>query len=189
MSHWPQGGFSVQHWYAMTAETDIELYVGDGPRARARFEREARALRRSLLLYAANARGMTAYLQGRCAIASIEAAPAARGARVAEARRIARRFDKDTATWAPTYAAILHAGADNADGDPDSAATWLREAVRRAEAIGLGPQAWAARFQLGRLLGGDEGRELVAQAERSMRDEGVRSPERMAAWAVPGRWA
>jgi hypothetical protein len=188
MSHWSKSGFYVQHFYAMIAETDIELYAGDGARARARFERDARALRKSLMLHSAFARGMAAYLQGRCAIASIEAAPAARGARIAEARRIARRLEKDTATWAPTYAAIIHAGADNADGNPESAATRLREAVRHAEAADLDPQAWGARYQLGRLLGGDEGRELVAQAEQSMRDEGVRSPERIAGFAVPGRW-
>jgi hypothetical protein len=189
MARWTQSGFHAQHWYAMWSETVIELYAGDGARARARLERDARALRRSLLLRAGMINGLTTYLQGCCAIASIEAEPEARRERVAEARHVARRFDKDTGAWGPTFAAIMRASADNASGDRTSAAAGLRDAMRHADAAGLDAQGWAARYQLGKLLGGDEGRELVAQAERSMHDEGVRSPERTAGWLVPGKWA
>jgi hypothetical protein len=131
---------------------------------------------------------MTAYLEACCAIASIEAAPATRKERVAEARAIARRFGAQAGGWRATYAAVVRACADRAAGDATSAAEGLREAIRHAEACDLAPQAWAARYQLGRLIGGDEGRELVAQGERSMRDEGAHSPERIANWLVPGRW-
>jgi hypothetical protein len=132
---------------------------------------------------------MTAYLKGCCAIASIEAVPAARKERVAEARRIARAFGTRTSGWRATYAAVIHGVADNAAGDTVSAAARLREAIRHAEASDLAPQAWSAQYQLGKLIGGGEGRMLVAQAEGLMRDEGVRSPERIAGWLVPGRWA
>jgi serine/threonine protein kinase len=188
MSRWTQSGFHAQHWYALWSETVIELYAGDGAGARARLERDARALRKSLLLQAGMVNALTTYLQGSSAIASIDAAPEARRERVAETRRVARRFGKDTGAWGPTFASIMHAIADNAAGDKESAAGRLREAVRHAEAAGLDPQAWASRYQLGKLIGGDEGRELVVLAERLMHDEGVRSPERTAWLFVPGRW-
>jgi hypothetical protein len=107
---------------------------------------------------------------------------------VAEARRVAKRLEKENFVWVPAYVAMIRAGADNAAGDRDSALAQLREALRHAEAADLGPQAWAVRYQLGKLLGGDEGRGLVAEAERLMGDEGVRSPERTAARYVPGKW-
>jgi hypothetical protein len=163
--------------------------MGDGARALARLERDARALRRSLVLNAGMIRRLTRYQRAYCAIASIEAAPATRRERVAEARRIAQQLEKEPAVWLPAFVAIIRASADNAAGDPASAVVRLREAVRHAEAADLPPQAWAARYRLGKMLGGDEGRQLVDQAERSMRDEGIRSPERTAAWLVPGRWA
>ena len=49
--------------------------------------------------------------------------------------------------------------------------------------------ATAARHQLGTLLGGDEGAQLVARAEEAMRAQGVRVPRRFAATLVPGRWS
>jgi hypothetical protein len=188
MSRWTRSAFHIQHWYAMWWEASLDLYIGDGARARARLERDARALRRSLLLNAGLIWGLTTYLKGCCAVASIEAAPSERKERVAEARRIARSFGNSTSGWRATYAAVVHAVADNAAGDTASAAARLREAIRHAEASDLAPQAWSAQYQLGKMIGGDAGRELAAKAEGSMRDEGVRSPERTAGWLVPGRW-
>jgi hypothetical protein len=39
--------------------------------------------------------------------------------------------------------------------------------------------AAGARWELGRILGGDEGAKLVSDAEAAMRAEGIRSPARM----------
>jgi hypothetical protein len=189
MSNWSQSGFHIQHWYAMWWEAANELYAGTGGQALARLDRDAVALRKSMLLHAEMIRGMTTYLRGAAVIASIESAPDSRVERVAEARRIARRLEKESAVWAPVFSTFVRAAAENAAGDRGVAVSRLREGLRHAEATDMHPHAWAARYHLGRALGGDEGRELVAQAERSMRDEGVRSPERMAAYLVPGRWS
>jgi hypothetical protein len=64
-----------------------------------------------------------------------------------------------------------------------------REALARSERANLWLHAWAARHQLGLLLGGDEGAVLVAQAEQAMTTEGVRAPARMAGMLLPGRWS
>jgi serine/threonine protein kinase/tetratricopeptide (TPR) repeat protein len=188
MARWSQSGFHVQHWYAMWAEANVDLYAGDGARARARLERDARALRRSMLLHSQMIRGFTAYLRGCCAVASIAATPALRGARVGEARTMARQLRQERAAWAPTLAAIVHAAAANAAGARDEAIASLREALGHAEAADLALHGWAARYQLGKAVGGTEGGELVASAERAMSDEGVRAPPRMAALIVPGTW-
>jgi hypothetical protein len=133
--------------------------------------------------------GLTEYLRGCAVVVAIENVPADRRARVDQARRIARELGKKQAVWAPTYSAIVRAGAENAAGDRASAVTWLREAERHAVEAELEGQASAVRYQLGKALGGVEGRELVERAERELRAEGVRSPERMATFHVPGRWA
>jgi hypothetical protein len=49
--------------------------------------------------------------------------------------------------------------------------------------------AASARHQLGSLLGGSEGSDLVRGAREIMLAAGVRVPERFAQMFVPGRWA
>src|SRR5260221_3315795 len=41
MARWSQRGFLLQHWQAMRAEVEIELYVGDPAAAQQRLQRDA----------------------------------------------------------------------------------------------------------------------------------------------------
>jgi hypothetical protein len=189
MARWTQSGFNVQRWYAMFSETNIELYVGDGARARARLERDARALRRSFLLRSRFIGGFTAYARACGAVASIDADPASRPARVRETRRLARQLERAPAPWSRALASLARAAAANAAGDRAEAIDALREALARSEGADMWLHAWAARHRLGSLLGGDEGGALVAQAEEAMTAEGVRAPARMAGLLLPGRWS
>ena len=50
----------------------------------------------------------------------------------------------------------------------------------------MGLFAAAARRRLGGLLGGDEGRALIAQADAWMAGQEIRNPARMAACIAPG---
>jgi len=189
MARWTRSGFSVQHWYAMFSEVNIDLYVGDGASARARLERDARALRRSFLLHSRFIAGFTAYVQACGAIASIDAEPATRTARVSEARHLARQLERTPAAWSKALASLVRAAAANAAGDRAEAIDALREALARCEGAGMRLHSWAARRRLGSRLGGDEGAALVAQAEEAMSAEGVRNPDRMAGIHLPGRWS
>jgi eukaryotic-like serine/threonine-protein kinase len=189
MARWTHSGFHVQHWNAMWSEIKIALYAGDGARARARLERDARALRKSRLLHSQVIRGFTTYMRACCAVASIDAAPALRDARIAETRVMARRLSREGSAWGPALAAIVGALAAQAAGERETAVATLREALALSEDANLGLHACAVRHQLGTAIAGDEGRALVAQAEREMTTEGVRSPARIAALWVPGRWS
>jgi hypothetical protein len=189
MARWTRNGFSVQHWYAMLSEANIALYVGDGAGARALLDRDAKALRRSFLLRSRFIVGFTAFVRACAAVASIDAEPASRPARVREARRLARQLERAPAAWSKTLASLARAAAANAAGDRDQAIEALREALARSEGVGMQLHAWGARYRLGSLLGGDEGAALVAQAEQAMTAEGVRNPDRMAGIYLPGRWS
>jgi hypothetical protein len=89
---------------------------------------------------------------------------------------------------ASPLASLVLAAAANAEGDTATATTALRAAIERADAADMGLHAAVARYQLGWLLGGDEGAELRRQGERAMTSEGVRAPARMARMILPGRW-
>ncbi|HLK40050.1 MAG TPA: protein kinase [Polyangiaceae bacterium] len=188
MALWPNERYTLQHWHRLYGEGEIELYVGDGAKAYARMEQDAKALGRSLILTVQHMRVQTAFLRGRCAIASIEAEPAYRSRRLGEVRKLAHKLEREGMKWSAPFAAILRAGASNAAGDRATAAAELRSAIDRAHTADMAGYATAARHQLGCLLGGDEGTRLVADAERAMRDQGIVQPARFASTLVPGRW-
>ncbi len=188
MALWSQTGFLLQHWQAMHYEAEIELYVGDAAAGYARIVRDQAALRRSLLGNVQVVRVLTWYLRGRCAVASIDAVPAERDARLAETRRLARKLVRENMGWAAVAGAILTASVANATGDRPGAIAALRDALAGATEADLMLHVAAARYQLGSLLGGDAGKAMVVQAGEEMASRGVRSPSRMANRLVPGRW-
>ncbi len=188
MAQWSQTGFLLQHWQAMQYEAEIELYVGEGARGFDRMVRAAPAYRRSLLGNVQVIRVLTWYLRGRCAVASVDAVPAQRAARLAEARRLAKRLSKENMHWASLTGSILTACVANATGDRPGAIAALREVLASATAAELMLHVAAAQYQLGSLLGGDAGKAMVAQADEEMASRGVRASARMAARLVPGRW-
>jgi hypothetical protein len=65
------------------------------------------------------------------------------------------------------------------DGELAHAAACFREVVTLGEAARTAFLTAAARRRLGALVGGDEGRALVAAAEQWMREAGIKDPERM----------
>ena len=188
MARWTHRGFLVQHWQAMRAEAEIELYVGDATAARERLRRDAIAIRRSFLLESQFLRISHSYVRGRCAIASAIADPTRRARDLSEARRAARDLERERAPHGAPLAALLQAGIASVAGDRGETARSLREAIALATRAELGLQAEAARYQLARLLGGDEGRDLLARAETALAMQGVRVPSRFVPMVAPGRF-
>jgi hypothetical protein len=189
MAHWSPCKFSSQEWRAIVFGADIDLYVGDAASAYERVKGLSHHLKESSFLFVQYVRALTAFVQGRAAIASLDGLPAAvRRTRLAEVRRLQRRLDREQMAWTAALVAILRAGSARAVGDRSGAIAALRLAIERAEATEMALYAASARHQLGLLLGGSEGARLVGEAEDAMSAREVRAPARFAAMLVPGRW-
>jgi serine/threonine protein kinase len=189
MAQCTRAGFLVQHWQAMQYEAEIELYVGDGARGYERLVRDEVALKKSLLCNVQVIRSLTWFLRGRCAIGSLDAVPAQREARLAEARRLARRLARERTAWSSVFASLLDATIANAAGDRRETIAALRAGLASAEEADLFLHAAAARHQLGSMLPGEAGRAMLQQALDEMATRNIRSPARMANRLLPGRWA
>jgi hypothetical protein len=185
---WTQTGFHAQHWYVQIYNGDIDLYEGDVARPYERFMADLPNLEKSFLLYAVNPRAMTFFTRAKLAIASIEARPELRAARIREARRMARGLEREVTPWIHTLAAMVHAIAANAAGDRVAAIAALRTAVARAEATDTHYAGVPARYRLGELLGDAEGREHLEQARETLSAQAVRNPARYVGMFLPGRW-
>jgi hypothetical protein len=83
-------------------------------------------------------------------------------------------------------AQLVHAGIAVTQGDPSAARERLTAAVTGFEACDMRLHAAAARRCLGQLVGGSEGRTLMACADTWMAGQTILNPARMAAMLAPG---
>ncbi|MEJ7813168.1 MAG: AAA family ATPase, partial [Gemmatimonadaceae bacterium] len=185
MARWTRRGFYRQHYNALLALTQIDLYVGDPTAAWSRLREQWPALSRSLLLRVQLLRCESWHLHARCAIA------AAAGQRDGEpelrtAERLAVRIARERAAWAAPFAPLLRAGVAAVRGDTAAAAAELATAAEGFDAAHMALYAAVSRRQWGQLLGGDQGRQLTANADAFMRAQGIERPERIAAVLAPG---
>jgi hypothetical protein len=188
LAAWTQTTFSVQHWHALLYEATTDLYDGRGDEGYVRIDREWRKLKRSLLMYGVAVRIPALFLRGTLAIASIAGHPDVASQRVAEARRLASTLAKEVDEWAGVLVALINAAANNAAGDRSGALAELRSALERAEATGTRVYCAPARYRLGELLGGDDGRTAVQKATAELTAQGIRNPERWVRIYLPGTW-
>jgi tetratricopeptide (TPR) repeat protein len=188
MSVWSSRGFHLQHYRAMLAEVNIELYVGEGAKAYDRISVDWLKLRKSLLLLGTQyVRADARFARARAAVASSEQTEK-RSERLAEADRLARSLASERMFWTDLLATIIRAGIASTKGNRQDGVRLLRLAIEQARRAEMAIHEAAIRHQLGCLIGGDEGNELVAHAHDAMTTEGIRAPARIAAMLVPGLW-
>ena len=185
MAQWSQSGFFLQHYRALLAEAHIDLYEGDPSQAYDRVVQQWPALKRSFLLHVQYVRADACFLRARCALASLAVAPD-RAARLREAERLARKLDGEAMEWTAPLAALVWAGVAHAQGDRETAISRLRSAATLADASDMRLHSGAARLELGRLVGGDEGDRLDREAREWMEGQEIRVPERIASMMAPG---
>jgi eukaryotic-like serine/threonine-protein kinase len=188
IAEWPQRGFLVQHWRAMVAEVDVYLYEGRGALARERLSRQAPQLRRSMLARAQYIRAITDFARARSAVASASSAGTDEPRHLREASRAGARLEREATPWIGVLASLAAAAVANGEGRLKDACHDLREAAARARTADMALHEAAARQRLGKLLGGNEGRELLVEAEQAMEARGVRAPDRYAGMLLPGDW-
>jgi hypothetical protein len=182
----PEQSYQVQHLYGLYGRVDLELYRGAPARAAEHVAAASVRLRRSLLLRLPILRLETQHDLGRIALA-LGALPGADARnQAAQARVHARRMAREKLPLAQGCSALIAAGAAHLDGNRDLERRELERALGLLEANGTLLFATAARHRLGALVGGDEGRALVAAAEDWYRKQGVKNPERMTALNAPG---
>jgi hypothetical protein len=186
MAMWSHRGFYLQHYRALLAEANADLYTGEGERAYARVKGRWHDLERRLLLRVQIVRGEAYFLRARSAIASMAADKRdGRRERLAEAERCAARLERERMAWTAPLVHMVRAAVAHAKGKDADAIAHLRSAVTGADAANMALHAAVSRYRLGALLGGDEGERLVRVAEEWMAAQGIRVPARIASMMVP----
>jgi len=170
-----RGGFGPDQQAALRLEVAILLYQGDAVAARARLLAAWPALEAAQLLQIQILRIDALYLRGLTALA-VGGRPQRRLAELDAAR-----LERERRPHALAAAALLRAGVAAGRGQVALAAAGLTEAARGYASAEMLVHAAAARRACGALLGGVEGRALVAEADAVLAAEGVRDGARWAA--------
>jgi hypothetical protein len=176
-----RGAFGLAHQTALWIDAASRLYEGDPFAASASLLASWPALREAHLLRFQLVRVDALLLRGAAAVAaaSTNRAPNAELLRAAEAD--AASLSREGRPHALAAAAAIRAGVLRARGDLESAIHRLAEAARAWSAAEMSVHAAAAQRARGLLLGGDEGRALLAAADARLAREGVTEPARLTA--------
>ncbi|MBV8762609.1 MAG: hypothetical protein JO257_35315, partial [Deltaproteobacteria bacterium] len=183
----PDGTYQMQHLFAMCSRIDLALYRGRPDDVTARIPGELKAVRR-VMLDKAPMQGMLLYSSlARHALARAATAPtSSRRALIDEARRHVRTYRKLPVPLAGYSARMFDGLIAQHEGDTATAIACYRECLPKLESCDTHLFANAVRARLGELVGGDEGRDLVAIARTWLESEGVRNPEAVLQMLVPG---
>jgi serine/threonine protein kinase len=182
----PDGVFYVPHTYCLVAQALVDLYAGAARDAYDHVTRVWPALERSQVLRVQALADLCFRMRATCAIA------AARGAAdprpllavaehdVRRLRRLGRSFPASRG-----WPEMLEAAIAVARGRSREAIDLLGRAMDGFRNRGSLFYLAVATRKKGELLGGDEGRALMAEADAWMTAEGIVNPARLAATFVP----
>jgi hypothetical protein len=183
---WAAEGFHLEHYYALMAMTNIDLYEGRGRAALDRALADWPALERSLVTRVQFVRIQTLLVRARATLAAAGESKADREPLVASALRDGRRVLRQRAAWAEPHVTLLRAGGASLRGRDAEARALLERARGAFHANGNELMEHVARAALGVRVGGDEGRSEAKRAEEWMRGQTIQKPARFVAMLAPG---
>jgi hypothetical protein len=191
IARWPDGEFYVQHWWSLIANVEISLYAGQAEAAWELVVREWPKLKRSLLLRVQYIRieSLCHRATAAVAVAAGEVSAVRRRALLKVAQSDARSIRREHMPWSDPLASLIEAAVAAACGERTQAAALLRSAETGFAAADMSLYAAAALRRRGELTGGQEGRQMMHQADEWMRLQRIRNPARMTAMLAPGKWA
>jgi eukaryotic-like serine/threonine-protein kinase len=170
---WP---FGYLHLAWLMNTVALHVYAGRWEMARQIAREHGGALRRSGQLRVQVLRQIwTGQLAG---IALREYLATGSRSALSRALALARRLDAEGTSPAIAAAAIVRAQVQVANRREEIALAQLRTAAHHGETAEISPIVWAARWYEGTLIGGDEGKALVATAQAECAAERVRCPDR-----------
>ena len=182
-----KAGNDFLHFAGLHAFVLIASYRHDEPQVFERLATAHEAFWRSPLRGGQLSRVYVRVYLGYCTLA-VESRKPASQRDLSRAHRIAKDLFKEKVRFAEAHGRLILAAALRLEDALTEAAAELARGAELFDTLGQELQAGAARFQLGHLLGNDEGRKVVSQALAVARRLRVKDPIRMYEAYTPGFW-
>ncbi len=181
LAHWSKRVFTLQHHWASLGMAIADLYTGDEEHALARLAVAEKGHASAQLLRIEAVRINFRVMQIRCLLARDRAQRAGDQ----QLARLVRGLEREKVDWARPIADMMAAALAWRLGREDVALARLSRAVEGFESLEMSLFAAAARWRLGEIVGGDEGRAAVARSRRAMVEQTVARPELFARALAP----
>jgi hypothetical protein len=181
LARWTGRGMDLQHWYAMQAMVQIELYRGESMRLWRYVDAQWPALERSRIHHLQVMRATSHWRRGLAALGAAYEDPRL----LKVVAQSIRRLSRERMPWCDALAAMLAGGRARLLGDERGAAAHLRCAIETCEATEMELLAAVSRRRLGTLLGGKDGSALLETADAALRARGVRRADLFCAPFLP----
>ncbi|MEP6920242.1 MAG: protein kinase [bacterium] len=182
---WPHEGFHLQHYSAMHALAQIELYTGDTEVVWKHLQGQWKGLEDSMLLRIQVLRIEAMHLRARAALATAGNS-GDNGRRLLVAEKMARRIAGENMPWATPFAGLVRAGIANRRNEKTKAVSLLAEAIEGFSLADIELYAAATRRRLGEILDNERGVKLLAEADEWMVSQRIKDPVKMTRMLVPG---
>jgi eukaryotic-like serine/threonine-protein kinase len=186
MQKWTQKGFHRQHYNALLALAQIELYTEESLVAWKHIAGQWTALSSSMMLRVQIIRIEALHLKARCALAAAASGGVEAQQLIEVAERLARQISKEDMKWADPLAALLKAGVASLRKDNQLAISLLSTASAGFDDAHMKLYAAVARRRLGEITGGAEGQLLMDEADAWMREQKIKVPAKITRMLAPG---
>jgi tetratricopeptide (TPR) repeat protein len=183
MEHWSRRGFHAQHYYALYAYGQIDLYIGDGESALKRVDQAWSPLRASMLLQVQTVRIEMLHLRARSALAAVHQCPERATKLLRRAKSDAAELAREYSIVAPPMAELIRAAIASIENQSERCVACLRKAIEGFEAAEMGQYANVARRWLA-IRSHDEA--ALAATTAYMESEGIQNIERWTQMLAPG---
>ncbi|HYM61711.1 MAG TPA: protein kinase [Thermoanaerobaculia bacterium] len=184
IDRWSSERFQSQHLFELLASAQIDLYLGRPAEAWQRVMKSWPAMIHSKILRVQFVYNEMLHLRARVGLAVVLSSGD---------RTVLRQVERDATTilrmgmdWARPLAQSIRAAVFAIHGNLDESRRHLTAAVRNFEKAEMQLYAAAARRRLGKLVGGSEGKSMVSEADRWLRGQLVKIPEKMVDVLMPG---
>jgi hypothetical protein len=191
LERWSASGFYRQHYNALLARANIDLYEGDTEAALRRVDEKWDTLQSSLLPRIQLLRAEAMFLRARAALAHSRTLVAAGRTADAErlwklAEKIAGRIAREEMPWCDPFVPYIRGTVAAQRGERDDAVANLKVAAGLYADADMALLAAATRRRVGELQAGEAGARMVDDATRLLREQRVADPDRMMWVLAPG---
>ena len=184
MKPWSKSAFHAQHYYALYALGQIDLYEGDGIAGLRRVSDAYPALRASMLMQIQSVRIETVHLRARCALVAAVQEPESKGKYLRMAESDGKRLVRETSLFAPAMGELTLAAVCSQRGDESECVRRLWAAKEGFDRAGMVQFAAATERRLG--ARSSDAQELAAKATERMVDEEIHDVEKWTDLLAPG---
>ncbi|HWO12034.1 MAG TPA: AAA family ATPase, partial [Polyangiaceae bacterium] len=186
MREWSTDLFTPQHLVAAFLATECDLYTDQPEQAYQRMRQAWVAAKKSFAMGWQNNLIQALHARAAAALAWAEAQPARRPALLAEVRDAAKRLTRIDRDYSLGSASLLLAGVAQLAGQQEECLRELNLASSRFTAASMLVHAAVASRCMGKLRGGETGRDAVARADSLLHQQRIQSPGRWTAVHAPG---